>query len=437
LDMAWPLIAENVLQTAMGIVDIFLVAQLGAAAIAGVGSAVQVMFFVTAALSALAVGSSVLVAQAVGAKESTKASQIAKQSLAWSMLFSLPLVLVGLLFPGQVIGIFGMEPDVTLIGAGYLRITMGTAFVMTLMIIAGGVLRGAGDSFSPMWITSLANLLNMWLTYGLIFGEFGFPELGVMGSAWGTLWSRCLGLVLMLVVMWIGRNGVSIRGAGHWAPNWATAWQILKLGMPAALEQVLISIAFTIMLISIASLGTAALAAQRIALTALSLSYLPGIGFGIAATALVGQSIGAQRQDEGAAIAEIATNWAVGWMSIGGILFFALATPIMQQFSTDPDVVHIGAMTLQPVAIMQPFWAIFMVQSGALRGIGNTMLPLWLNAVGMWSSVGLGILLLNTIGGGLPIMWTGFMFIIPLTSGLAWLRFNRAITHTKIQVAFN
>ena len=117
ITLAWPVISENFLQTLLGIVDTIMVAQLGPAALAGVGAAIQLMFFVISALSALSVGSSVLVAQAIGGHRVADAGRYAKQSLVWSVLLSIPLILVGLLLARPALGIFGMEPEVTEIGA--------------------------------------------------------------------------------------------------------------------------------------------------------------------------------------------------------------------------------------------------------------------------------------------------------------------------------
>ncbi|MEZ4584518.1 MAG: MATE family efflux transporter, partial [Caldilineaceae bacterium] len=162
--LAWPVISENFLQTMLGIVDTLLVAQLGTAAIAGVGSALQVMFFVVAALSAMSVGSSVLVAQAVGGRHYDNANLYAKQSVVWSLLLSIPMVIAGLALAGPVLAVFGMAPDVTAIGTDYLRVTMGTVVVLTLLLLGGGVLRGAGDSRTPMIITMIINVVNVVLT---------------------------------------------------------------------------------------------------------------------------------------------------------------------------------------------------------------------------------------------------------------------------------
>ena len=166
-------------------------------------------------------------------------------------------------------------------------------------------------------------------------------------------------------------------------------------------------------------------------MTAFSFSFLPGIGFGIAATALVGQSIGARRPRDGALMTKVATTWAVIWMSAIGVLLFVFATPIMRVFTADPEVIAIGAAGLRVVALTQPFWAVGMVQSGALRGTGNTRFPLVVGAAGMWSAVLLAWLALATIGGGLPVVWAAFLMTAPVTSYLNWRRFRRRVSELE------
>lgn len=425
--LAWPVIGENLLETLLGIVDTLLVAGLGTAAIAGVGSSLQIMFFVLAALAALSVGSSILVAQAVGARDLARASRLARQSLLWSVLLSVPLALVGYGLAGPIIGVFGMEPDVARIGVDYLQVTMATVVVLVALVIGGGVLRGAGDSRTPMVVTAIANVVNVVLAYGLIYGYWGLPALGAVGSAWATFIARGLALLLLLRVLWIGRNGVGIAGIGTWRPDWSVARQVLGLGVPAAVEQILMSMAFLVLTILVAGLGTDTLAAQRISISALSFSFLPGVGFSIAATALVGQSIGARRPRDGAGAANVATLWAVIWMSAIGVLLLIFATPIMRLFTAEPDVIRIGAAGLRVVALTQPAWAVGIVQSGALRGTGDTRFPLVVGAAGIWSAVLLAWLILNVLGGGLPGVWAAFLITSPITSFLSWRRFRSRV----------
>ncbi len=425
LSLAWPVIGENLLETLLGIVDTLLVAGLGAAALAGVGTGLQVMFFLLAALAALSIGSSVLVAQAVGGQDFQRASVLARQSLLWSVLLSVPLAVLGLLFSGPIVSLFGVEPEVARIATQYLQVSMGTVVVLVVLFIGGGVLRGAGDSRTPMVVTLIANIVNVWLAYGLIYGRLGLPALGAVGSAWGTFLARALAMLLLLVVLWRGRRGVAIgRSAGRWLPDFGVASRILRLGVPAAVEQLLISAAFFALTVIVARLGTDVLAAQRISFTALSFSFLPGIGFAIAATALVGQSVGARRMVEGAAAARVATWWAVLWMGAIAVLLILFADPIMGAFTDDPTVAHIGAAGLRMVALSQPFWAILFVQSGATRGAGDTRFPLLVTGGGVWLSVVLAYALLEVVGGGLVSVWGAFLLTSPLLALLHWRHFR-------------
>jgi putative MATE family efflux protein len=427
LGLAWPVIGENFLETLLGIVDTLLVAGLGAVAIAGVGSALQVMFFLISALSALAVGSAVLVAQAIGAGDTARAGRLGRQSLLWSVLFSIPLSALGFLLSAPIIGVFGLEPAVAQIGVQYLQVTMGTVVVLVALFIGGGVLRGAGDSRTPLRVTAIANLLNVALAYALIYGHFGLPALGAVGSAWATFIARSLALVLLLAALWRGNSGVTISGPGPWRPDFGVAKQVLAIGIPAAFEQMLVSSGFLALALVVARLGTDVLAAQRITFNALSLSFLPGIGFGIAATALVGQSVGARRMAEGAAVARVATRWAVLWMSAIATLLIVFAPQIFELFSSDAAVIAAGVPGLRVLALTQPFWAVLFVQAGALRGSGNTRFPLMVTGASIWAAVGLAYALLETIGGGLVSVWAAFALLAPLMAFLMWRRFRRTV----------
>jgi len=425
--LAAPVIGENLLETMLGIVDTVLVARLGATATAGVGSAQQLMFFLIAALSALAVGSSVLVAQAVGGGDTQRAGRLARQSLIWSALLSIPLAIGGLLLARPIVGMYGLAPEAAAISVAYLQVTMGTVVVLVGLFIGGGVLRGAGDTRTPMRVTALANLVNVVLAYGLIYGHFGLPALGAVGSAWATFLARSLALALLVAALWRGRGGVTISGRGGWRPNVGVVRSVLKIGVPAALEQVLIAAGFVTLAIVVARLGTVTLAAHQIAFVALSFSFLPGIGFGIAATTLVGQSLGARRMDEGALAVRIALRWAVGWMSAIGTIVLIFAQPIMQLFTVDPAVIAVGAAGLRIVALAQPFWAVLLVYSGALRGTGNTRFPLLVTGGALWLSVGLAYALLASVGGGLIAVWAAFLALAPAQALIYRWRWRQAV----------
>ncbi|MBM3458827.1 MAG: MATE family efflux transporter [Armatimonadetes bacterium] len=427
LGLAWPIISENLLETLLGIVDTALVANLGSAAVAGVGTGQQLVFFVLAALAALSVGSSILVAQAVGAKDLDRACHLARQSLLWAVILSLPMALAGFFLAGPVVIACQLEPDVSAIAAGYFQITTATVLVIVARVIGSGVLRGAGDSRTPMVVTAGANVLNGVLAYGLIYGVAGLPALGAVGSAWATFLARAVAMVVLIGFLWKGVRGVRIGGGGSWLPDLRVAGQILRLGVPASLEQILISAAFLVLTVRVGKLDTDLLAAQRISMTAMSFSFLPGIGFSLATTALVGQCTGARRPAEAAAVTRVATLWAVLWMSAIGTLLFLFAEPAMRLFTRSPEVVGLGVNGLHVVALLQPAWAVGMVQAGALRGTGDTRFPLVAGAAGVWTAVLLASLFLTLYGGSLQAMWSAFFFTSPTTALLNWLRFRRRI----------
>jgi putative MATE family efflux protein len=424
--LAWPVIGENLLETLLGIVDTFLVAGLGTAALAGVGSGLQIMYFLMAALAALSVGSSILVAQAVGAKDMNRANALARQSLVWSVIVSLPLAAFGYALAGPIIGVFGLAPDVARIGVAVLRVTVGTVVVMVALVIGSGALRGAGDSKTPMRVTAIANVVNLGLAYGLIYGHFGLPALGAVGSAWATFWARSLALLLLIRALWKGRSGIQIAGRTGWRPDWSVAKHVLNLGVPAAIEQILMSAAFLVLTILTARLGTDTLAAQRISITALSFSFLPGFGFSTAATALVGQSIGARKPGEAAEVTRVANRWAVLWMGAIGLLLLIFATPIMRLFTADPEVIRIGAAGLRVIAATQPIWAVELVQTGAIRGTGDTRFPLILSTAGIWTAVLLAWIVIS-LGGNLPWIWSVFLVTSPIIALLACRRLRHRI----------
>jgi putative MATE family efflux protein len=310
------------------------------------------------------------------------------------------------------------------IASAYFQVTMGTVVVVVALIIGGGVLRGAGDSKTPMMVTAVANVVNVILAYGLIYGHWGLPAMGPVGSAWATFLARGLALVLLLRVLWVGRNGVGISGREGWRPDFSVARRVLGLGAPAALEQILITSAFLALTVLVGHLGTATLAAQRISMSALSLSFMPGFGFSIAATTLVGQSIGARRPWDAEGIARFAATWAAIWMSAIGAIFFFFAEPIMHRFTADMEVVRIGAAGLRVVALTQPAWAIGMVHAGSLRGTSDTRFPLLVSTLGVWTAVLLAWGLLSWVGGGLTAVWTAFLITSPITATASVLRFR-------------
>ena len=238
--------------------------------------------------------------------------------------------------------------------------------------------------------------------------------------------------MLLLGVLWHGRHGVRIGGSGTWRPQFRVARDVLRVGLPAAVEEIVIIMAFAVLTPIVAGLGTAALAAHRVVINVLSLSFLPGIGFGLAATALVGQSIGAQKPDEARAITTIALRWALLWMGALGVVFLFFAPQLMRLFTDDPDMIASGAAGIRTVALAQPIWAGTFVFAGALRGTGNTRTPLLITSIATWSVVGIGYLAVRFLHPSLAAIWGAFLLIGPLEVIAFWWAWRHWSRTTKL-----
>jgi multidrug resistance protein, MATE family len=428
LSLATPIIGENLLQTLVGAVDTFMVAHLGAAAVAGVGTSIEFVFFIISILSAIDVGATVLVSQAIGAADQQRANELARQAIVWGLLLAIPVSVLLYLAAPAIIGLFGTEPDVAEAAITYLEIVAATSVALFLSFVCGAVLRGAGDSRTPLAAAVLANIVNIIVAYTLIFGNFGFPALGVAGSAIGAAAGRGVGAAYMLLAMARGKKAISLRGFRGWRPQVVIARQLFSLGIPAAVEQMLSSGAFMVLLAVVALIGTPALAAQQIAFTALSTAFLPGLAFSITATALVGQSIGARLPADARQAWAISLRWGVAWLGIGGVLVFIFSEQLMRIFSSDQEVISSGVSALHALSIALPFWAVWFVSSGSLRGSGDTRTPLIVGASTMWLSVLLAWIGVRWFDAGMGWVWTGFVLTSAPAAILVWWIFRQRIS---------
>ncbi|MCA9859434.1 MAG: MATE family efflux transporter [Thermomicrobiales bacterium] len=402
--LALPIIGENMLQVAVGAVDTLLVGRLGADAIAGVGIAFETVFLIIAILSAVTIGATVLVSQAIGAGASERANELARQAISWGVVLAIPLSILGYVLAPQAISLFHVEDDVAANAVEYLQITSACSVAILLSYLCGAVLRGAGDSRTPLKAAVLANAVNVVVAYVLIFGHFGFPELGVGGSAWGAALGRATGAAFMLVMLWSGKVSLSIRSRRGWFPSLTIGRGLFKLGLPAAFEQVVMQFGFIFLVAIAATIGTDALAAQQISFTAMSIAFLPTIAFATTATAFVGQSVGAKRMDEGIAAANISRKWAVIVTVAGLVLMVVFAEYIVRAFSDDANVIELGTVAMRAIGISLPIWGLWMSSAGAVRGAGDTRSPMIRGVVAVWLAV--------------LIAWIGVQF---LDQSIAWI----------------
>jgi putative MATE family efflux protein len=287
-------------------------------------------------------------------------------------------------------------------------------------------MRGAGDSRTPMIVTGGMTCLHIGLAILLIFGAGGWPGLGAVGSAWAAAISRAVGALCLLGFFLVPTRPLSIVGPGTWRPDLALMKRVLGLGMPAAIEQFVLSFGFLLYSAMVIPLGTAAFATQRISFNLMSLSFMPGLAYSLAATTLTGQAVGAQRLDLARRSGHIALLQAGALMSAAGLLFFFGGAWLMSFFTTDQAIIDLGAEGLKVLALCQPFWALGQVMSGGLRGRGDTQFPMWTTIIGMWVfRIPLGYLFGIVLGFGLVGIYFSSIFDAVWRGGLNYWRWQR------------
>ena len=373
--LAWPTMLAMALNSSVGIVDFLIVGQLGAEPLAAAGVAHQLHFALFAVMSSVTTGTVALVARACGGGQMREADRVLRLSCALGVAVGAATLIV-IPLADVVVSVFGVEPEVAGPAARYVQIlfAFNPPFAVGLVIASG--LRGAGDVRTPLWIGALVNVLNVILNYGLVFGAFGMPELGLEGSALGSGIALTAGTAVISFLWW--RNTLVIPRHA-WLDGFDTerARRILRIGLPTAIEQTIWQMGLILFLRLIAGYGTEAVSAYLIGVRILSFSFVPGIGFSTAASTLVGQYLGADRPDEAARFGWRSNLGAMIVMGCVGLLIIVNARFLAGQFgAAGQATVDLTVSFIYILGAVQPLMAVEFALGGALRGAGDTRFPL-------------------------------------------------------------
>ena len=384
LALAWPTITEQLFQMMLGVVDTIMVGRLGPAALAAVGLGDQIVMLITVAFAAFAVGTTALVARHTGAREPEEAALVAQQSVMVTFALGTGIGVGTYVLAPWSMSVMGAAPEVHPGATFYLRAQAVAMLFLALNLVATGAMRGAGDTRTPLYLSIFLNVIHLGGNYLLIFGNLGFPALGVNGSAVSSATARVITGALAFALLLKPGSSLRLNPREWLRPRWGVIKRVLNIGLPATGEQLMMRLGMTAYVRIVSTLGTVAFAAHRVALNAESLSYMPGWGFAVAATTLVGQGLGAGNSKRAEASGYQAWFLALIIMSMGAAAFFFFSKPLVMIFSDDPEVIRQGAVVLKLVALAQPGLATNMVMAGALRGAGDTRWTMINTTAGIW-----------------------------------------------------
>lgn len=433
--LSLPAIIEQVMITMVQYVDTAMVGSLGSAATAAVGLTASTTWLINGFLSAAAIGFSVQVAQHVGAGERERAQNVTTQSIVFIAVGGLLMMTLAALVSGALPRWLGADEQVRPLASAYFRIIACAVPFNFCALMLGSIIRCAGDTRTPMLLNLFINALNIFLNFLLIYPSRSVSVLGKQVWLWGAgmgVSGAALGSLLSLAVVsglffWaLYRRPSPVRpqrGASYrfTAPVLQTAW---RLGLPVAMERTLTCAAQIVITAVITRLGTAAIAANHLAVTAESLSYMPAYGVAAAATTMVGQAMGAGRMDLAKRFSRLITYLGVAMMTAGGALLYGFAPNLIRLFSADPEVLGLGTKMLRIVAFAEPCFGMAIVVTGVLRGAGDTKAPFLISLFTMW---GVRITLALTLSGpmGLAGVWVAMAIELCIRGGLFVTRMYR------------
>ena len=416
--LAVPVVISEIGWISMGIVDTVMVGPIGPAALGAVGTG-STMFF---ALAVLGMGTllalDTFVSQRFGAGEVAECHRWLFAGLGLAAVMSVVLVAVALggvaLLPRA-----GMHPSIIVLLQPYL----GTLTWSIPPLLAFTVFRRylqAMHVVRPVMVALVtANLINAGANWVLVYGHFGVPAFGVIGSAYATLASRIyLAGFLWVVVLARERRNPSGFHDVPWRFEWARMARLLRLGLPAALQIMLEVGVFAFAGGLAARINPDALAANQIVLNIAGFFFMVPYGLSSAAAVRVGHAIGRGDPQRARRAGWVALGLGASFATVMSVVFALAPSPFLEIFTRDEIVLRSSAVVLLVYAAAQPFDAFQTVATGALRGLGETHVPMIVNLVGHWGiGLPLAYVLCFHAGWGVLGLWSGLSFSLLLIGG--------------------
>ncbi|MGE5578945.1 MAG: MATE family efflux transporter [Bacillota bacterium] len=426
LSLAFPAMAEMLLQTITQIISMILVGHLGANAVTSIGISTQPLNMLMGVFQGIAVAVTALVARSIGAGRREDASRAAAQGVTLAGIIALAASALMLTKARAVVTWMGASTDVVDQATQYLLIMTPGLFFLWMSSVITGALRGAGDNRTPMKVNMTISLLSFAGNIVLVYGLFGFPALGVLGAGLATSIARVTGGLLLLIPYLLGRLTLPCRFPRDFRWDGSLMARVVRVGIPGAGERLLISGGGLFYARMVAGLGAVSYAAHTIGINAESVSYMPGTAFAVAATTLVGQNLGAERPDVAERSTYQALSLACMFVGVVGVGFLAFPGALIRLYSSDPEVIRLASIYLRMMGFCQVHQAFGFVILGAIRGAGDTKFVTWVTAFCAWVlRLGTTYLLIEVVGKGVTGAWWG-MAADGFVKGVAgWLWFRR------------
>ena len=441
LRMSTPAILAELTSIAMQYIDAGMVGSLGARATASIGLVTSSTWLIGSVCIGMSTGFSVQVAQLVGAGRSKEASEILRQALGVLLCIGIVISVIAMSISSSLPVWLGGEETILKDAGMYFLIYSASIPFILMRHLSASMMQCSGDMKTPsilsVTVCVLDVLFNMLLIFPprtiLLFGkECALPGagLGVTGAALGTALSEAVIALIMLYAVCVRNKKLSLRqNSGSWRWQKQVLKTAAKIAVPLSVDQIFMCSAYVVGTLIVAPLGTTAVAANSLAVTAESLCYMPGYGIGMAATAIIGQTIGAQRKDLTKSFSRVSVYLGMVMMGLTAVVMYFLAPFIFSLLTSDPSVADLGSSVLRMELLAEPLYAASICCAGVFRGAGDTLVPSILNLGSMWCvRIVLSLLLVPSMGlkgywlaMTIELCFRGIIFLIRLYRG-RWMK---------------
>lgn len=422
--LSLPVIVINLLQTAYNLADTFWLGQYSDNALEAITYAFPLVFFLISLGMGLSVAGSVLVAQNEGSGNNKKRNYAASQTIAFSALASVILGAIGYFFIGDLVGLLGATGAAAAAASGYLEFISIGLFSMFGFLVFQSLMRGYGDTVTPMILMTGTVILNIIIDPIFIFGWGFIPELGVEGAAIATVLSRTLSLAIGIGILFTGRKGIEIS-LKQMKPDFKFFKKMMAIGVPATAEGTGRSLSVNALVAVVGTLfaGTV-VSGYGIGVRIFSTVFLPAAAVGRGVESMTGQNLGAGNYDRAAETAKFGAKWTFLILTGIGILTFIFARPISSIFTTNPEIASVGAEFLRYVSFSFGFIGILRSYNGSFRGAGKTATAAAIS-IATLGLIRLPIAYFGALKIGTKGLWAAFLISNIAGATIAYLWFQR------------
>ncbi len=402
-----PIIAEQFLNSLMGMADSMMVSNVGAAALSGVSLVDSINILIVQAFNAMATGGVIICSTCIGQKDIKRANEAARQVLLVSTTLSVTMMILGLVFrKGLLALVFGrVDADVMSAAGIYFLLTILSYPAVAIAAAASAIFRAQANTRLPMNVAIVSNILNVAGNALLIWG-FG---LGVTGAALATLLSRIFSAVVLMYMLRSSKNEIHITNYLSIRPDSSKIRKILAMGVPNGIENSMFQFGKLAIQSSVSTLGTVAIAAQAMTNIFENVNGVAGVGVGIGLMTIVGQCLGAGRKDEAVYYTKKMIVWGYIAILLSCLFTYAIAGPVTKLAGMVPESAALCIYMLGWITVIKPIlWSPSFVTAYAMRAAGDVRFSMIVATLTMWlCRVTLAVFLIRVAGIGAMGVWIG------------------------------